>query len=149
MALHFQNEYSNTVYVAILYYDPACGVANQNFSKSGWYAVNPGQTMVPNIPSLYGDLRQGNARAYFFAQEYSGSQGGVWSGTGNAWTFVPNGAAFTQCFEDNTPPSNQQQVDFYDIEFRGFSDVFVMIYEGGVVNVGVPFDNPQGNPATC
>jgi hypothetical protein len=138
MALHFCNEYSNTVYVAILYYDPACGVANQNFAKSGWYAVNPGQTMVPNIPGLYGDLRQGNARAYFFAEEYSGSQGGVWSGTGNAWTFVPNGAAFTQCFEDNT--NTQQQVDFNDIEFGGFSDVFVMIYEPPYFQVAVPFD---------
>jgi hypothetical protein len=138
MALHFCNEYSNTVYVAILYYDPACGVANQNFSKSGWYAVDPAQTMVPNIPSLYGDLRRGNARAYFFAEEYSGSQGGVWSGTGNAWTFIPNGAAFTQCFEDNT--NTQQQVDFNDIEFGGFSDVFVMIYEPPYFQVAVPFD---------
>jgi hypothetical protein len=147
MALYFCNEYSNTVYVAILYYDQTCGVANQNFKKSGWYAVNPGQTMVPNIPSLYGDLRQGNARAYFFAEEYSGSQGEVWHGTGNAWASIPNGDAFTQCSEDLA--NTQQQVDFYDIEFRGFSDVFVMIYEGGVVNVAVPFDNPQGNPATC
>jgi len=138
MALHFCNEWSNTVYVAILYYDPACGDANQNFSKSGWYAVNPGQTMVPNIPSLYGDFRRGNARAYFFAEEYSGSQGGVWSGSGNAWTFIPNGAAFTQCFEDNT--NTQQQVDFNDIEFGGFSDVFVMIYEPGYFQVAVPFD---------
>jgi hypothetical protein len=118
MALYFQNEYSNTVYVAILYYDPGCGAANQYFAKSGWYAVNPGQSIVPNIASLDSDLRKGNARAYFFAQEYSGSQGGVWPGTGNAWTFVPNGAAFTQCFEDNN--GTQQQVDFKDIEFDGF-----------------------------
>jgi hypothetical protein len=111
-----------------LYFDKSCGEANQNFFKEGWFAVEAGQTIVPNIPSLEGDLRNVNGIAYFFAQQYSGSEGATWSGNGNAWTFVPNGAAFGQCFEDNR--ITQQQVDFIEIEFDGYPNVTVQFSYG-------------------
>jgi hypothetical protein len=139
MALHFQNEYSKTAYVAIVFYDPSCGAANQNFRKIGWYPVKPGQSIVPAIPSLDGDLTKGNARAYFFAQVYGGSQGGTWTGSGNGWIFVPNSAAFSLCaFEDNE--DTQQQVDFKDIEFGPASDVFVVLFDPPFSEVQVPID---------
>jgi hypothetical protein len=125
MSLKLYNASPNTIFVAVLVYDPGCGDPNQNFSKHGWYAVASGATMTPNIPALYGDLKNGNARAYFFAEQYSGSGGNTWSGTGNAWTMIPNGAAFDQCFADNN--ACEQWVDFIDIEFQGQSDETVTI----------------------
>jgi hypothetical protein len=125
VGLHFRNASPNTVFVAVLVYDPSCGAANQNFKKYGWYSVASGATMTPNIPALLGDLRSGNARAYFFAQQYSGSGGQTWSGTGSNWFMVPNGAGFAQCLADNT--NCQQWVDFIDIEFGGQADVTTTI----------------------
>ena len=128
MALHFENEYSSTIFVAVLYSgtnDP-CSAANQYFSKIGWYGVAPGQTIIPNVSQLDTDLRYApaNARAYVFAEQYSGSEGATFSGSDGYWYEVPNGAAFSQCLEDNT--NCQQTVDFDDIEFDGYADVTVI-----------------------
>jgi hypothetical protein len=129
MSLNFYNASPNTIYLAILFYDQNCGAGNQYFSKSGWYAIASGATMTPNIAPLAGDLRNGNARAYFFAQQFAASGGATWSGTGNVWTMVPNGAGFGQCFADNS--NCQQWVDFIDIEFNGQGTVLVTIGPAG------------------
>src|SRR5947209_18723572 len=112
MPVQFFNASPNTIFVAILVYDPVCGAPNQNFSKHGWYPEASGASMTPNIPPLLGNLQQGNARAYFFAQQFSGSQGDNWSGTGNTWFMVPDGAAFKQCLQDNR--NCQHTVEFID-----------------------------------
>jgi hypothetical protein len=128
MALHFENQYPATIYVAVLYSgtnDP-CGAANSYFSKAGWYGVATGQTIIPNISQLDTDLRYApaNARCYVWAQQYAGSVGATFAGTAGYWYEVPNGAAFGQCLNDNT--NCQQWVDFDDIEFEGFADVTVI-----------------------
>ncbi len=143
MSLHFKNSYSSAVYVGVLYSgtnDP-CNAANQYFSKEGWYGVAPGQTIVPNIAQLNTDLRYApaNARAYVFAEQYSGSGGATFSGSAGYWYEVPNGAAFSQCLEDNT--NCQQTVDFYDVEFEGNADVTV-VFGPGAGQISVTRTNP-------
>jgi uncharacterized membrane protein len=107
MGLHFQNQYRNTVSIAFVYGDTACG---SKFRKQGWWNVGPGQTFtIWNV-----DLRTVNRFACFYAEEFKGGGGATWSGTGNKW-FSIRDVAFNQCYEDNT--GCNQQPNFVDIDF--------------------------------
>ena len=93
--LSFQNLTKQTVWVILLYYDPGCGAANQNFRKQGWWKLNPGQTVVIwNV-----DLRTVNRYIYFEA-EFDADKS-VWGGNGNAWIEITDNA-FNQCAIDET-----------------------------------------------
>ena len=118
MALHFQNLYSNTVYIAFLYYDACCG--GTPFKKMGWWQVNSGQILTPwNV-----DLRTVGRHAAFFAEEFRASGGATWSGTGNNWYLISE-AVFWQCYDDNT--NCNQQPDFVPLDFDGFYDMSVIL----------------------
>ena len=124
MSLNFFNASPNTVWVAILYYNPnGCDAASQYFSKAGWYQVDSGMTITPNVAPLLGNLQNGNARAYFFAQQYPGSTGEVWQG--NIMVKVPDAVGFSQCLADKS--SCDQWVGFNDIEFQGQPTVIVTL----------------------
>jgi hypothetical protein len=69
------------------------------------------------------DLRTVNGIAGLFAFTASGDKD--WQGTGNAFFFVSDGAAFNQCGDDNT--NCPKQVDFEVISFAGNSDVITYL----------------------
>jgi uncharacterized membrane protein len=79
MALFFQNQTSQTVWVAFAYYDPSCGAANENFRKQGWWQLDPGQ---PQFNAWNIDLRTVNRYAYFYAE--TANDGTNYSGTCNS-----------------------------------------------------------------
>ena len=127
MSLNFQNLYSNTVWIAFLYGDSSCG--GTPFKKMGWWGVNSGQT----FNAWNTDLRGVNRYAAFYAEEFKDSGGATWSGTGNNWYLIPDGA-FWQCYDDNT--NCNQQPDFVPLDFAGNADVTVVLGPAsGQVNV--------------
>jgi hypothetical protein len=118
MALHFQNLYSGTIWIAFLFFDAGC--RGTRFRKMGWWQVNSGQIFTAwNV-----DLRTVNRYAAFYAEEFSDSGGATWSGTGNNWYLVRN-TRFSQCYDDNT--GCNQQPDFVPLDFNGFYDVNVAL----------------------
>ena len=121
MALNFQNNYANTVWVAFLYYNPGCGNGGATpFRKMGWWQVDSGQT----FNAWNTDLRNVVGGVAFYAEEYKDSGGATWSGTGNNWYQIPDGA-FDQCYDDNSKCN--QQPDFIPLNFNGNSDVTVVL----------------------
>src|SRR6185437_6082459 len=82
-----------TAYVALLLYDSGC--SPDPWRKSGWYRIDPGQTV-----EIFGtDLRDlATPNWAWFAD--TGADGPSWSG-GN-WYRVPHNAAFNQCYDDDT-----------------------------------------------
>jgi hypothetical protein len=118
MALYFQNLYANTVWIAFLYGDQVCG--RTPFRKLGWWGVPSGQS----FGAWNTDLRNVNRYAAFYAEEYKDSQGATWSGTGNNWYLIPDGA-FNQCYDDNA--NCNQQPDFVPLDFSGSADVIVVL----------------------
>jgi hypothetical protein len=97
MALWFQNADNYTVYVALLWYQPGCGV--QPWQKSGWYEVISGSSVavvganLKNIPD--------SNFAWFAQAEWA--DGPCWSGDpAHNWYSIPHNAAFDQCYADNT-----------------------------------------------
>ncbi len=110
MALYFQNQTSQTVWVAFAYYDPSCGAANQNFRKLGWWQLDP---YVPQFNAWDVDLRTVNRYAYFYAE--TANDGTNYSGTRNSWLSVNPAAAFNQCAFDDA--GDGQWVDFYELDF--------------------------------
>ena len=108
MGLEFQNQYHNTIWIALVYGDKACG---SKFKKQGWWSVDPGQTR--NIWDV--NLQRVNRFASFYAQEFKGGGGATWNGTGNRW-FLIRDVAFNQCYEDNT--GCNQQPNFVGIDFE-------------------------------
>jgi Protein of unknown function (DUF1036) len=118
MALYFQNRYSNTVWIAFLYYDRNC--RETPFTKMGWWQVNSAQIFNGwNV-----DLRAVNRYAAFFAEA---SDGVTWSGTGNNWYLISE-SRFSQCYDDNT--NCNMQPDFVPLDFNGFYDVNVVLGPG-------------------
>lgn len=118
MALYFQNRYSNTVWIAFLYYDRNC--RETPFTKMGWWQVNSAQILNGwNV-----DLRAVNRYAAFFA---GASDGVTWSGTGNNWYLISE-SRFSQCYDDNT--NCNMQPDFVPLDFNGFYDVNVVLGPG-------------------
>jgi uncharacterized membrane protein len=121
MALNFQNLYSNTIWIAFLYFDASC--QGTPFRKMGWWQVNRGQ--IFNAWNV--DLRSVNRYAAFYAEEFKGSGGATWSGTGNNWYLISE-TRFSQCYDDNT--NCDQQPDFVPLDFNGFYDVNVVLGPG-------------------
>jgi hypothetical protein len=128
MALNFQNLYSNTIYIAFLYYDASCG--GTPFKKMGWWQVNNGQIL--NAWNV--DLRSVNRYASFYAEEFRDA-GAIWRGTenNNNWYAIPT-ARFWQCYDDNT--NCNRQPNFVSLDFNGFYDVNVVLGPGaGKLNI--------------
>ena len=118
MVLYFQNRYSNTVWIAFLYYDRNC--RETPFTKMGWWQVNSAQIFNGwNV-----DLRAVNRYAAFFAEA---SDGVTWSGTGSNWYLISE-SRFSQCYDDNT--NCNMQPDFVPLDFNGFYDVNVVLGPG-------------------
>jgi uncharacterized membrane protein len=116
MALHFQNLYSGTVWIAFLYHAPSC--VGAPWKKMGWWQVNSGQILSPwNV-----NLRTVNRFAAFHALD--STRGVNWNGTGNNWYAVPE-RAFNQCYDDNTDCN--LVFDFIVLDFNGFYDVTVVL----------------------
>ena len=118
MALNFQNLYSNTIWIAFLFHNPNC--SGTPWTKQGWWQVDSGQIL--NAWNV--DLRRVNRFAAFFAQEFSASQGAIWTGTGNNFYLISD-MLFLQCFDDNT--NCNQQPNFVPLDFDGFIDVNVVL----------------------
>src|SRR5579871_5135721 len=94
MPLEFQNQYSQTAYVALLWYESSC--AGQPWKKYGWYTVDPGKT----TRVVKADLTQvADANWAWYAYAADGRE---WSGTGANWYWISNPAKFAQCYDDNT-----------------------------------------------
>jgi hypothetical protein len=94
MGLWFQNAYSDTVYIALLWYDPGC---NPPWRKSGWYEAAPGTS----IEVIGGNLQtvQDPNFAWFAQAEWA--DGPCWSGDpAHNWYAIPHNAAFDQCYSD-------------------------------------------------
>lgn len=108
MGLEFQNQYHNSIWIALVYGDKTCG---SRFRKQGWWRVEPGQTR--NIWDV--NLQRVNRFASFYAQEFKGGGGATWDGTGNRW-FLIRDVAFDQCYEDNT--GCNQQPNFVGLDFE-------------------------------
>jgi uncharacterized membrane protein len=109
MSLYFINHYSDAVWIAFMYSDAGCG--GTPWRKTGWWQLNPGET----FNGWNTDLRTVNRYAYFYAEEYKDSGGATWSGTGNNWYLISDGA-FNQCYDDNT--NCNQQPDFVQLDFK-------------------------------
>jgi len=118
MALYFQNLYSDTIWIAFLYFDGGCGPTP--FRKLGWWQVNSGET----FNAWNTDLRNVGRYAAFYAEEYRDEGGATWSGTGNNWYLISD-VAFNQCYDDNT--NCNQQPDFVPLDFNGYADLNVTL----------------------
>lgn len=118
MSLSFKNSYSDTIWIAFLYYDPGCNGAP--FRKLGWWQVNPGDT----FNAWNTDLRNVSRYAAFYAEEFKDSGGATWSGIGNNWYLIPDGG-FNQCYGDNS--NCNQQPDFINLDFAGMADMTVTL----------------------
>ncbi|MBV8913663.1 MAG: hypothetical protein JOZ05_11565 [Acetobacteraceae bacterium] len=93
MPLSFQNLYTETTYVALLWFDPGC--SPDPWRKIGWYEVPPGQTV-----EVVGDDLRTLADPNFAWFVDTGADGPCWSG--DRWYRVPHNAAFDQCYDDDT-----------------------------------------------
>jgi uncharacterized membrane protein len=108
MPLYFVNLYPNTIWIAFLYYDPAC--TPTPFRKQGWWQVNSQQI----FNAWDTDLNNVNPNAAFYAEEFRDEGGATWSGTGNNWYQISD-VRFDQCYDDNT--NCNQQPDFVPLDF--------------------------------
>lgn len=121
MALYFQNQFTDTLWIAFLYYHPECSAnGGTPFRKMGWWGVAPGQT----FNAWDTDLRQVGSHAAFYAEEFRDSGGATWSGSGNNWYRIPD-TGFAQCYDDNV--NCTQQPDFILLEFNQQSDALVIL----------------------
>jgi len=115
MALYFQNQYSDTVWIAFLYEDASCGAVP--WRKLGWWQVDSGD----KFNAWNTDLRDVNRYAAFYAE---GGDGSTWSGSGSMWYRITE-ARFNQCYEDNTNCNISR--DFNPLDFDGYADVVVTL----------------------
>jgi uncharacterized membrane protein len=118
MALFFQNQYSDTVWIAFLYEDTGCGATP--WHKMGWWQVDSGTT----FNAWNTDLRGVNRYAAFYAEEYRDSGGATWSGNGNNWYLISD-TRFDQCYDNNS--NCNQQPDFIPLDFNGYADLTVTL----------------------
>ena len=133
MSLLFQNSYRDTIWIAFVYHDATCG--GTPFRKMGWWQVPSGQT----FNAWNTDLQNVNRYAAFYAEEFKGSGGATWSGTGNNWYLISDNQ-FDQCYDDNT--NCNQQPDFVLLDLpAGFSDLKVELGPGaGQVTIHKLYD---------
>jgi uncharacterized membrane protein len=110
MSLEFKNSYRDTIWIAFAYHDTTCG--GTPWRKMGWWQVLSGQT----FNAWNTDLQSVNRYAAFYAEEFKGSGGATWSGTGNNWYLISD-SQFDQCYDDNT--NCNQQPDFVLLDFGG------------------------------
>jgi hypothetical protein len=97
MGLWYQNAYTATVYVAILWYDPSCG-GGQPWRKVGWYAVASGSS----VEAVGANLKSIPDPNFAWFAQADGADGPCWSGDpAHNWYAIPHNAAFDQCYSDN------------------------------------------------
>jgi uncharacterized membrane protein len=126
MALEFQNQYPNTLWIALVWGTNTCGPTP--FRKQGWWSVNAGQTRT-----LWdADLQRVNRFASFYAQEFKDSGGATWDGSGNRWYLIRN-VSFDQCWDDNTDCT--QRPNFVPLDFHN-ADNGNHPFNGMVVTLG-------------
>lgn len=93
MPLWFGNPGSETVYIALLTYDPGC--RPHPWRKSGWYGLAGGSV----IEVIHEDLRTLPTPYWAWFADI-GADGPCWSG--DLWYRVPHNAGFDQCYDDDT-----------------------------------------------
>ncbi|MGF6506260.1 hypothetical protein [Paraburkholderia sp. 32] len=118
MALYFNNQYADTVWIAFVYLDPNCSPTH--FRKIGWWQVNSGD----NFNAWDTNLRTVNQYAAFYAEEYRDEGGATWGGNGNNWYLIPE-LGFDQCYDDNT--NCTRQPNFALLDFNGAPNCTVTI----------------------
>jgi hypothetical protein len=156
MALSFENAWSQTVYIAIIWFDSAC---SPPWQKVGWYVANPGQTVQIYSGNLL-DLPNPNW-AWFAQAGYA--DGPCWSGDAGHRYRVAHNNSFDQCLENNDAAMNAEY-PFKATQFaQGWNDVNVILLgpgEAGQLNQGfawpivqqvpqsVAFSTPTLGPST-
>jgi uncharacterized membrane protein len=110
MELHFRNQTSSEIWVAIMFYSPDnCG-HDGNWGTRGWWAINPGgEAYVLNTNNRY---------AAFYAESANGA---VW--TGPYGPVYVHQQAFDSCVNigDNNPQTRvvgMQQVDMQNTDIH-------------------------------
>lgn len=117
MELHFRNETSSEVWVAIMFYSPD-GCANDGkWGTRGWWAMQPGgESYVVNTNNRY---------AYFYAEA---TDGAVWAGAyGDVYVHQQ---AFDSCLGigDNNP--NTRVVGMREIDMQDTDRHYVNLTSG-------------------
>ena len=95
MALKFENAHSQTVYIALLWFDENC---DPPWRKQGWFAAEPSQTIEIHDDDL--QLLPDRNWAWFAQAGYA--DGPCWSGDLPHDYAIPHNAAFDQCYSDET-----------------------------------------------
>lgn len=106
MELHFRNQYTSTVWVAIMFYSPdACGGDLGSWGTRGWWGMDPGgEAFVLNTDNQY---------AAFYAEA---NDGAVWAGPYGP-VYVHQ-AAFDSCVNigDNSPETRMVGMRLVDMQ---------------------------------
>lgn len=97
MGLWFENVYSETVFVALLWYDAGC--QPDPWRKVGWYRVEPDT----GVQVVTGNLQNAQDPYYAWFAQAEFADGPCWSGDpAHAWYAIPHNAGFNQCYDDDT-----------------------------------------------
>lgn len=97
MGLWFQNSYTDTVYIALLWYDPGC--SPDPWRKVGWYVAAPGAS----VQVVSGNLKNVQDPNFAWFAQADWADGPCWSGDpAHNWYAIPHNAAFNQCYDNNT-----------------------------------------------
>ena len=124
MALSFENAWTQTAYIAIIWFDSAC---DPPWQKVGWYVAQPGQTV-----QIYGGnlLDLPNPNWAWFAQA-GYADGPCWSGDAGHQYRVAHNQSFNQCLENNDAAMNAEY-PFKATQFvQGWNDVNVILLAPG------------------
>lgn len=96
MQLCFQNDYRETVWIAVMWWDPdGCG-QDGNWGTRGWWGVDPGQGVSTNVWT-------GNRYFYMYAEAADGAR---W--TGPYGPVDASDAAFDSCVDIGSSADNLQ-----------------------------------------
>jgi hypothetical protein len=123
MALSFENAWSETVYIAVVWSDSAC---DSSWQKAGWYAAEPGQTVQIYDGNLL-DLPSPNW-AWFAQAGYA--DGPCWSGDASHKYRVAHNHSFDQCVGNDA--AMNAEYPFKATSFaQGWNDVNVILLAPG------------------
>jgi hypothetical protein len=104
MSLSFQNDYSEDVWIAILYRSSDCQNAG-DWKLTGWFALAPGQL----LPVYVGKLASNNRYWYYYAYARDGA---TWSGD-TFYHYIPD-TSFDWCW--NFGNTTENMVGFIEID---------------------------------
>jgi hypothetical protein len=130
MGLWFENAYTDTVYIALLWYDPGC--SPDPWRKVGWYVAAPGAS----VRVVGGDLKNVQDRNFAWFAQADWADGPCWSGDpAHNWYAIPHNAAFNQCYDDNTG-CNAAYPFVADTLDSGATDFTIVLLEPGTAGQG-------------